>query len=271
MRPRHALRTRRVALDPIGAAGPSAAIQQPAAGWPSGRHRSTSPAGAGASAPQLTVSPKGALLELGREGRRPATLKSPSAPRRWSTPRDRRIGHRLVRQLGGRAVGHASADGTLAAHWLQKSGAGTYAYDVRLSSSRDGGKTWAASFTPHPDGTKTEHGFASLFQIPGGRLGVVWLDGRAMKPGRGEHGGGDMSLRFAASAATGSRPPTRRWISRLRMLPHCVGGDLRRAIVAYRDRVAGEIRDIHITRLDKGKWSDRRPVARRTGNSPRAR
>ena len=28
------------------------------------------------------------------------------------------------------------------------------------------------------DGTKTEHGFASLFQMPGSGFGVVWLDGR---------------------------------------------------------------------------------------------
>ena len=34
-------------------------------------------------------------------------------------------------------------DGTLAAHWLQKSGPGTYAYDVRLAFSKDQGKTWS--------------------------------------------------------------------------------------------------------------------------------
>ena len=35
-------------------------------------------------------------------------------------------------------------DGTLAAHWLQCSGLPMYAYDVRLSWSRDAGKTWDA-------------------------------------------------------------------------------------------------------------------------------
>ena len=78
------------------------------------------------------------------------------------------------------------ASGELVAHWLQKSGVDTYAYDVRLSYSKDDGKTWSASFTPHSDGTKTEHGFASLFQMPGAGLGLAWLDGRAMKPG-GSH------------------------------------------------------------------------------------
>ncbi len=33
-----------------------------------------------------------------------------------------------------------SSDGTLIAHWLQKSGEGTYAYDVMLARSTDGGE-----------------------------------------------------------------------------------------------------------------------------------
>lgn len=53
-------------------------------------------------------------------------------------------------------------DGTLLAHWLQKSGSGTYAYDVRFSRSGDGGKTWSKPAILHDDGTQTEHGFASL-------------------------------------------------------------------------------------------------------------
>ena len=36
------------------------------------------------------------------------------------------------------------ANGTLAGHWLQKSGADTYAYDVRLAYSHDDGKTLVA-------------------------------------------------------------------------------------------------------------------------------
>jgi hypothetical protein len=91
----------------------------------------------------------------------------------------------------------ALADGSLAAHWLQKSGPGTYAYDVKLSFSKDRGRTWTPAVSPHSDGMQTEHGFASLFQAPGAGagLGLVWLDGRAMKSG--SHGTG---------AAAGSKP-----------------------------------------------------------------
>ena len=47
--------------------------------------------------------------------------------------------------------------------------------------SRDEGKTWSQPLTPHHDGTKTQHGFASLFEMPNGALGLIWLDGRVQQ------------------------------------------------------------------------------------------
>lgn len=64
-------------------------------------------------------------------------------------------------------------DGTLVANWLQKRGAGMHANDVRLSYSKDDGRTWAPSFTPHRDISANERGFASLFPLPAGGLGVI--------------------------------------------------------------------------------------------------
>ena len=37
----------------------------------------------------------------------------------------------------------ALQDGSLTAHWLVKSGPGTYAYNVNISRSKDGGKSWS--------------------------------------------------------------------------------------------------------------------------------
>jgi hypothetical protein len=90
-------------------------------------------------------------------------------------------------------------DGGLVGHWLQKSGSSAYAYDVKLSRSGDDGRSWSPAFTPHSDGTKTEHGFASLLQMPGAGLGLLWLDGRASSSGG--HGGhhGDEMKRLAAT------------------------------------------------------------------------
>ncbi len=152
-------------------------------------------------------------------------------------------------------------NGTLAAHWLQKSGPGTYAYDVRLARSNDDGATWSESFLPHTDGTKTEHGFASLVDLPGG-LGLVWLDGRAMKgDGHGEHGGGDMSLRFGAYGKDWKQTAERPLDARVcECCPTAVAMTADGPIVAYRDRSANEVRDIYISRFEKGTWTEGRPV-----------
>src|SRR5690606_31147206 len=61
----------------------------------------------------------------------------------------------------------ATADGAVWAHWLQKSAASTYAYDVALVRSADGGASWSAPMLVNDDGTPTEHGFVSLW--PAGR------------------------------------------------------------------------------------------------------
>ena len=75
----------------------------------------------------------------------------------------------------------ALRDGSLAAHWLVKSGKSTYAYNVNIARSNDGGNAWGQPIVPHRDNTQTEHGFVSLISLPNGRLGAVWLDGRNMK------------------------------------------------------------------------------------------
>jgi hypothetical protein len=178
------------------------------------------------------------------------------------------------------------ADGSLAAHWLQKSGAGTYAYDVRLSFSKDGGRTWTPSVTPHHDGTQTEHGFASLFQAPGAGagLGLVWLDGRAMKSGShgagagagagskgtasrgaGSHDtgtGGAMSVRSAIYNPDGTQQPGSEVAIDTRVCECCPTAAAITAdgpIVAFRNRSEKEIRDIYVSRLVNGRWTE--PVA----------
>jgi len=141
----------------------------------------TAPSGVNSAQPQMTVSPRGILLSwIERAGTR-ATLKfAERTPTGWSPATTVAAGDDWFVNWADVPSVLRLDDGTLAAHWLQKSGAETYAYDVRLAHSKDDGRTWSASFTPHHDGTKREHGFASLFQMPGAGLGLIWLDGRAM-------------------------------------------------------------------------------------------
>jgi hypothetical protein len=147
---------------------------------------------------------------------------------------------------------------SMAAHWLQKSAASTYAYDVRLTFSRDRGRTWAPSVTPHHDGTRTEHGFASLFPMAGQGLGLVWLDGRQMK--EGEHQGmdaGSMSVRGAMFAPDGSQASEMLIDDRVcECCPLATAITADGPIVAYRNRTSDEIRDIYISRMVGGRWTE---------------
>jgi hypothetical protein len=149
--------------------------------------------------------------------------------------------------------------GTLFAHWLQKSGAGTYAYDVRMATSVDGGTTWGAPFLLNRDGRQSEHGFVSLVPLPGGGVGATWLDGRNMMAGGGDHEGhdaGDMTLRYATVDASGTL--TADVEIDPRTCECCATGMAMTAggpVIVYRDRSAEEIRDISYVRQTAEGWT----------------
>jgi hypothetical protein len=225
-----------------------------------------SPAGPNSGQPQLSSSARGLLLSWVESNGDNAALRfAERTENGWSAPRDVASGTDWFVNWADVPSVIRLGSGELVAHWLQKSGPDTYAYDVRLAYSKDDGKTWSASFTPHSDGTKTEHGFASLLQMPGAELGLVWLDGRAMKSG-GAHGGhgadaGAMSLRFATFGLDWKQ--TSEMPVDLRVCECCptsaaVTSD--GPIVAYRNRSDDEVRDIYISRLENGKWTDPRAV-----------
>ena len=146
--------------------------------------------------------------------------------------------------------------GMLFAHWLEKSGTSTYAYHVRVRASTDNGKTWGAPYVPHSDRSATEHGFASFFTAPGGKAGLAWLDGR--ETGGGGHDAshkGAMTLRAALSGAAGTTGETLLDDRVCDCCPTAAISTPGAAIVAYRDRSAGEVRDISVVRFSGGAWS----------------
>lgn len=246
----------------LAAVATLAAQGSPATSWAPAIERLSSPAGPNSAQPQLSSSARGLLLSwIEREGKKATLRFAERASGGWSATRDVASGSDWFVNWADVPSVVRLASGELVAHWLQKSGPDTYAYDVRLSFSRDDGKTWSASFTPHSDRTKTEHGFASLFQMPGAGLGLAWLDGRAMKPGGSHdaHGtdAGAMSVRFGTFG--------RDWKQRsevpvdLRVCECCpvtAAVTSEGPIVAYRNRTEDEVRDIFISRLEKGKWTE---------------
>lgn len=149
--------------------------------------------------------------------------------------------------------------GHLAAHWLQKSAAGTYDYDVRIAQSLDGGASWSSSFIPHTDGIAAEHGFVSMLPLPNGRIFAAWLDGRNSKgthDAGGEHGhGGAMTLRTAEFDSSGQLFEEAELDARV---CDCCQTDAALTangpILVYRDRSEKEVRDIAVIRKENGQW-----------------
>ena len=245
----------------------------PASEWTLKIEPLSSPAGADSDQPQLTVSDRGVLLSWIERSGQSATLKfSERTPAGWSAVKVVASGTDWFVNWADVPSVLRLDDGTLAAHWLQKSGPRTYAYDVRLSYSKDDGKTWSPSFTPHHDGTKTEHGFASLVQMPGAGLGLVWLDGRAMTRdahGAGGHGSGAMSVRYAAFDRSWKQSAETPIDLRVcECCPTAAAVTSEGVIAAFRDRSPEEIRDIYVAHLEQGKWSEPLPVHRDNWRMP---
>ena len=150
----------------------------------------------------------------------------------------------------------AAPDGALIATWLQKNGSGTYAYDIGVARSDDAGKSWTMLGTLNDDRTQTEHGFVSMAPEAEG-VRAIWLDGRAMMSGEhGEHGhaGGDMSLRTTMITDT-IQPSTLLDNRTCECCPTTMTESSAGTLIAYRDRLPSERRDISVVRLTDNGWT----------------
>ncbi len=151
----------------------------------------------------------------------------------------------------------ATPTGRLVAHWLQRSGQGRYAYDVRVAQSTDRGATWSAGEVLHRDRSPGEHGFVALWVAPGDSVRAAWLDARHMSGGHDTPGAsGAMSVQSVALAADGTKGAEQ--ALDLRSCDCCqVAATITPAgpVVAYRDRTEMEVRDIAVVRQVNGTWT----------------
>lgn len=146
----------------------------------------------------------------------------------------------------------------LMAHYLGKSGEGTFAYDVMFTISQDAGATWSEPKAVHDDAKQAEHGFVSILPY-GEDFLVAWLDGRnTVMEGMEDHEGhhGQMSIRAAIVDKNGVK--RNEWELDNRTCDCCQTVATltdNGPVVIYRDRSDEEIRDMSIVRYVNGQWT----------------
>jgi hypothetical protein len=220
-----------------------------------------SPAGAGAAEPFLHAARDGVLLswlEPVANTDRVALRFARYTSGQWTAPRTIVERNDLFVNWADFPSIVEDAKGALFAHWLQKSGKGTYSYDVQMAASTDGGATWGKPFLLNRDGRQAEHGFVTLAALPDSGVGATWLDGRNMTGGGhgGDEAGGDMSIRYATVDASGTVANDVELDGRT--CECCTTGmtvSSTGPVVVYRDRSPEEVRDIaYVTKTADG-WT----------------
>jgi hypothetical protein len=226
---------------------------------------SRSPAGPGSGEPNLSATTDGRVLlswvQTEADSRHSLRFSLRDG-NRWSDPLTVTSGENWFVNWADFPSVTALDESSLAAHWLVKSGGDPHAYDVHISLSADGGKSWSEAVVPHRDSTKTEHGFVSMLPWADERFLAVWLDGRNFAAATHKHGSdstssNEMMLRFATMGRDG-RLYNEGTLDE-RVCDCCQTAAVltpNGAVVAYRDRSSEEVRDISICRYQSGRWSE---------------
>lgn len=235
-----------------------------------GIRRIDPPAGPGSLGPDLARVQGGLLLSWlepslpsSKPGEGPFALRyAVFDGRSWSDPRTILSGGRFFANWADFPSVAQSPRGWLLAHWAERSGDESHAYDVQLARADGLEGPWRRLGAAHDDRTETEHGFVS-FVPEKHSIRAFWLDGRETGRRSGAshgHGEGGMTLRTALVGDT------------------IAGGELldprvcdccqtsaavtsEGPVIVYRDRSETEIRDVSIIRRKGNAWTDPRSVA----------
>jgi hypothetical protein len=211
------------------------------------------PAVGHADSPQLTSSGSGAILSWIEHRGGTAYLKfAQRTASGWSETRAVSSGGNWFLSWADVPAVMRLSNGTLVANWYRATNPSIEAYDVRLSYSTDSGKSWSTPFGPHSDRTTTQHGFASMFELPDSTLGLVWLDGRDQEAMNLYYGSFDRSWKQTAESPVDTRV--------CECCPTTAVMTADGVLTAFRDRSPREIRDINVSLLVNGSWTPARPV-----------
>lgn len=167
--------------------------------------------------------------------------------------------------------------GALLAYWqhADRRTGDPYATAIQVARSTDEGRSWSTPITPHRDGTAGQHGFISAFPVADG-VGLVWLDAQHQQYLPSSSSGakaaewlGAIGLRATTITADGN-VGSDQFIDPItcECCPTAAAATARGPVVVYRDRVtsdgvapkevrgdSGSVRDIHLARLENGKWT----------------
>jgi hypothetical protein len=211
-----------------------------------------SPAGPNAMAPQLTVTGPRAILSWLERGEPPALKFAERTPTGWSPARTVVTSHTLIVNAADVPGVRLMPDGSLLANWPEENGDDPEASTLRVSASRDDGRTWSTPTTPYSDASPTQHSFALSFSLPGsapggGRTGVAWLDGRKE---------GSMAVRAAVYGADERAAVDTVVDERVcECCPMAIAQGADGPLMVFRNRTEAEVRDIYISRFEGGRWS----------------
>lgn len=217
-----------------------------------------SPAGEDTLAPNLATEGNRTVLSwLDINDDLPALKFSERTPAGWSEPRTVVTNESLMVNPADVPIVRPLPSGALVAAWFEVNSDDGEAYDLEIARSTDSGRTWSKPVTPHHDGTKTQHGFASIVPAGSGGFLIVWLDGRATHPeARTPAEAGSMTLRSAEFDANGQQRGESLVDARVcDCCPLSMTLTAAGPLVMFRDRSPEEIRDIAVSRLSAGKWT----------------
>ena len=223
------------------------------------------PVGLNAREPALAALPNGgiAVVWTEAEGESSAVKTAILMDESWTEPATAVSSNALfVNWADFPAIG-AFDDGTLVVSWLKENAALSYAYDINIALSGDGGQNWGDTITPHTDRSTRQHGFVTLLATGLDTMTAVWLDARGYDSQNDDDSFGNaMQLRSTTIGRDGSLGSD--VALDIRTCTCCQtsatvagNGDV---LVAYRDRSADEIRDIYVVHRRGGVWSEPIPV-----------
>lgn len=223
------------------------------------------PVGRNAREPALTALPNGAIAMVWTEpeGENFAVKTAVWEDESWTVPVSAVSSNDLFVNWADFPAIAAFDDGMLAVSWLKENADLSYAYDINLALSGDGGQTWGDVITPHTDRSARQHGFVTLLATGPDAITAIWLDARDYDSQIDDDSFGNaMQLRSTTIGRDGSLG--RDVALDIRTCQCCQtsaavagNGDV---LVVYRDLSADDIRDTYIVRRRGEVWSDPVPV-----------